>query len=231
VTGLTTPAVGHAQAPAGDRIALVESGLADAPSWWGLPGLAGAIPDANWGVAFPWSLAGLVRGAWTLDEADAAARPFPGVAQARSPLGWYDSLAVTTGSDGAWDGFAAGLAKARLTRARLTPDAGGRVRALGDLVLGSGAGGYDENGLWLRRGDSLSSMEGGAEGWKLDGIGPYGPAGRHQYGGGGLWSHDRVRVEGAFTQRGAAASLLGGEEQSAGSASGWGGVGYGAGRQ
>ena len=149
--------------------------------------------------------------------------------QTRAPLAWYDSLAVTTGGDGAWSGFDAGLVKARLLRAPLRPDENGRTRALGDLVLGSGAGGYDENGLWLRRGDTLSYVEAGAEAWKLDGIGSYGPAGRHQYGGRGAWSRGRVALEGAFTQRGAAAALLGGEEQAVGGASGRGAVGYGLG--
>jgi hypothetical protein len=172
----------------------------------------------------------LVRGTWALDESDAEARPFPGVRAARSPLAWHDSLTVTTGGDG-WSGFDAGLVKARLFHAPLLPDANGRTRALGDLALGSGVGGYDENALWLRRGDSLSFVEGGAEGWKFDGLGPYGPAGRHQYGGAGAWDRNRVRIEGAFTERGAAASLLGGEEQSVGGASGRAGVGYGWGRQ
>ncbi len=217
--------VAHAQAPAGDRVALVESGLPDAPAWWGWGGRAGWLSDAWWGPGSPWTLAGHARGAWALDEpGPPAAAPFPGVFQAQSPLGWYDTLAVESGGRAAWDGFDGTLARAALGRRPLRVSDDGRRRALADLVLGSGSSAYDENGLWIRRGDSLSWVGGGALGWKRGGVGSLAAAGRHLYGFSGAWTRGRHRLEAAFAQRGTAGALTGGEEQSAAGASG--SVGY-----
>ena len=146
--------------------------------------------------------------------------------QARSPLGWYDSLALVRGGEGAAGGFDATLAHARLLRRPPAVNSGGGAHAVGDLVLGNGSGGLDENALWIRRADSLFFVETGAEGWNRDALGPYGAAGRHQYGGAGGWERGRARLEGAFTQRGSAGALAGGEEQSVHGASGHAGLGY-----
>ena len=222
----------RAQAPSGDRVALVESGYADAPSWWGETGRPGWIPDVGWGLAYPWALAGHVRGAWTLVVPGApAAAPFPGVVQAQQPLAWNDSIAVSAGGRGAWEGFEGSLAQAQLIRRPLMPPQDGRASALGEFVLGSGGFGYDENALWLRRADSLSLAEAGAEGWTRQGLGPYGKAGRHQYGIGAARMLGRVRVEGMFAQRGSAGALLAGEEQSVSGASSMGKVAYTWGRR
>ena len=148
--------------------------------------------------------------------------------QARSPLGLYDSLALARGGEGAAGGFDGALAHTALVRRPI--DLTGGPRAIGDLMLAGGTAGYDDNALWIRRADSLVSLEAGAESWTRNRFGPYDNAGRHQYGLGAGLERGGTRVEGAVAQRGGAGALVGGEEQSANSTGGYGGVGLRRGR-
>ena len=169
------------------------------------------MPEAWLGTAYPPTLAGLVAGAWRLEELGrrAADRPWPGVTQARSPLGWYDSLEVRDGGGSAWDGFDGTLAVVRGT-----PGATER-RARSTFSLANGSAGFDENALTVARGDSakglavdvMSGTRGASAGIER--------AARHRWGVGARMARGREAFEACFAQSGAAARLAGGEEQAA----------------
>jgi hypothetical protein len=210
-----------AQAPFATRNDLIWSGLPDAPSWWAEAGRAGFAPDVSWGVAYPWVLAGHVLGAWAVvDPYAPEAGPFPGVAMVETPAGWMDSLGVESGGEGAWRGFEATMARARVWRSSPAPGVEGRLRPVTDVVLTSGSSAYDGNALALARGDSATGFRAGAASWDRGGLGALGPAGRHRVEASAKWSRGRHRVEGALGQLGSAAALTGGEEQTANGAGG-----------
>jgi hypothetical protein len=168
------------------------------------------------GTAFPATLAGLVRGGWVLEEPGRApaALPWPGVCQARTPLAWYDSLEVHTDGGGAAEGFDDARAGLR------APGVGGERRARSTFSLGNGSGGLDETALTVARGDSLrglgvdvmSAAHGAAAGIEQ--------AGRHQWGARAHAARGSHVFAGSIAQRGAAAQLVGGEEQAASGQSG-----------
>ena len=207
------------------REALVESGVPTIPAFWADFGRPGWDPDLGFGSGGPWVFAGLVLGGWQLDEPSAPQRPFPGALQAQVPPSWYDTLVVAEGNP-ARDGFDAGLARAWAARVRPLP--GDRIasRTIADLMVAGGSSAYDENALWVRRGDRANWFEGGAMDWKSGGFGDMAPAGRHLYGGAGGWTHNRHHLEGGFAQRGAAGALFDGEQQSVTGFSGYGSYGY-----
>ena len=191
------------------------------PAWWAEAGRPGWESDLGFGSGSPWALAGLVRGAWQLDDGLAPSQPFPGVFQAQAPPSWFDTLAVSEG-DPARDGFDAGLAS--VWAGRLRPAPGDKVspRTVADLLVAGGSSAYDHNALWIRRGDRSSWVEAGTLDWKTGGFGELAPAGRHLYGGSAGWTRGRNHLEGGFTQRGSAAALVTGEQQTVTGLSGWG---------
>ena len=212
------PALG--QAPSAGHDDRGSRGFPEAPSWWGAPGRAGSGPDLASGVAYPWTLAGHVRGAWSVDDPDLASLgPFPEIMGVQTPLGWLDSLRVESGGEAGWDGFQASLARIRVHRG-LPRSTRGRTPANGDLVLGSGSGALDGNGLTLTRGDSASWWRVGAQSWNRGGLGNLAPAGRHHYAFSGGWTRGRQDLRASLAQAGSAAALVGGESQAATGAGG-----------
>jgi hypothetical protein len=208
------PATGLAQAPGAGRADLIGSGLASPPGWWGAPGRAGWLPDGDLGVGYPWTLAGLVAGSWSLDELGRprAPLPSPGVAGAQDALGWFDSLAVTAGEEAGWDGFDATLARASALPGLLgMPSAGWKPRA--DLVLTNGARGLADHALTLWRGDSLGGLRAETASGERGPSGGLAGAGRDLYDVGAALVRGRHVVEGAFAHRRASATLMGGETQ------------------
>ncbi len=204
----------QAQTPSADRDEVVASGLPDAPAWWAEAGRPGYAPDYDSGLGSPWLLAGLVRGAWAIDDPELPVLGgFPGVMGVQTPLAWMDSLRVESGSESGWDGFEGALAKVWVRRGRPLR-ARARTGAGGDLVLGSGSDALDGNGLSVTRGDTASWWRTGALSWTRGGLGDLGPAGRHHYSLGGQWTRGRQRVSGTIAQAGSAAELVSGESQS-----------------
>jgi hypothetical protein len=208
------------QAPEAGAAALAGSGLSDAVSWWGEPGRAGWLPGAWLGMAPPSSLAGLVVGGWQLEEPGRApsSMPWPGVCQARAPLAWYDSLEVRGTGGGALAGFGGALAGLRAH----TPAGERRARSTFSLVNGSA--GLDENALTLARGDSLRGFGVDVASGKCGAVEGLQLAGRHQWGARANLTRGHHQVEASVAQRGAAAQLVGLEEQSAsgqGGAAAW----------
>lgn len=203
-----------------DRDDLVSQGVPDSPSWWAEPGRAGFAPDMAFGVAYPWVLAGHVRGGWAIDDADLAELgSFPGVWTVQSPLGWLDSVSVQSGGESGWDGFHGAFTKVRHHRL-LPSDARIGKRALADFILEGGSGGLDGNGLSVASGDSARWWRIGTLGWKRGGLGDLGPAGRHHYAISTEWQRGRHELSARLAQAGAAAELVTGESQSATGAGG-----------
>lgn len=186
---------------------LDHAGLPDAASWWAQGGRGLWQPEVAAGLAPPASFAGLVRGGWRLDEPGRApaARPWPGVVQARAPLAWYDSL--TCASGGAADGWDAAVAPAA-GRA-----AAGEGRALSAFTMGSGSAGLDESAITLARSDSLYGFGLDAMSGTRGAGGGVERLGRHVWGARVRFVRGGHRFGGAIGQRGAAARLAGGEEQ------------------
>jgi hypothetical protein len=162
-----------------------------------------------------------VRGAWLLSETERAPldAPFPGVLAARTPLAWFDSLAIAPDAPAAWHGFESALAHARAFA--VPPDAlRDRHRARADLTLMSGSSAYEENALTVRRADSLGWVRAEAESWRRGGVGALTDAGRHLYGVAAALARGRHGFEGSFAHRAAAAGIVSGERQAASGAAG-----------
>ena len=159
-------------------------------------------------------MGGLVRGGWILEEPGRApaALPWPGVCQARAPLGWYDSVAVRPrGAAGGLDGALAGV--------RAMAPAGER-RARSTFSLANGSAGLDDYALTLARGDSLrafgldvmSGRRGAAAGFER--------SGRHLWGLRARATRGEQQFDANVAQRGTATQLAGLEEQAASGQSG-----------
>ncbi len=217
----------RAQAPPAGRGELIGSGLASAPGWWGAGGRAGWLPDSDLGCAHPWTLAGLVAGAWVIEEAGRApsAMPLPGSAGAQGPIAWFDSLHVSAGEGGAWQGFDAGLAGARAGQG-LDQRTGDGWRPRTDVSLANGSNGLHDNGLSLWRGDTLGGLRIEAASGERGPAGGVTGAGRDLYGISGARVRGGHRFEASFTHRRANASLAGGESQDARGEAGGGGYRY-----
>ncbi len=219
----------RAQAPDAGAETLRADGLPDAPAWWSAEGRAGYAPSMQFlGVAYPWTLAGLTLGSWSLD--DARRMPGmtlgPGITAAHAPLVWYDSLTVArVGGDGAWRGFDAGMVPVsgdvfgtdRVTR--------GNPRTLSMFSFQRGSSALEDNALALARTDSLSAARFEVESGQRGAIGPYEDAGAHRYGLGLRLDRFGQRFDVRFAHRGAAMAITGGAaSQSAmgvGGAFGW----------
>lgn len=178
-------------------------------SWWSAPGRPGFASGAWLGTAFPWAFAGHALGGIALDEPAGApgALPGPGVAQARRPLAWSDTLTFEMLPASAW-GFDSALLGAR---AWSRPEPGGHATSTVSLAQGTDA--WDENALAVARGDStrwlraevLAGNRGASESLER--------AGRHLWGLGAGFTRGRSRWSARYAQRGAAGALQGGIEQ------------------
>lgn len=184
----------------------------DLPEWWSRTGLPGMRSDEGPVTGAPWTWAGHVRGAWQLIEPTRAPldAPFPGVMLAPTPIVFYDSVAAgVQPADGrslrTGHGFGA---------------PGSERRAHSVIALRNGSFGLDESALGFQRGDSAmwvraetsSSQRGGIGGW--DGLS------RHVWGAAGGFAAGAHRLGVHYAQRGGAARLAGGEEQSSSGESG-----------
>jgi len=217
--------VANAQTPSVGRDDVFFSGQPDAPSWWSEPGRPGYVPDMAWGIGYPWTLMGHYRGAWTMDDPHLEETgPLPDL-RVPTPIGWADSLAVETGGDGAWSGFEASLATARLVPARLMKRDSTKVRAVADLNLTTGSSAYDGNALSAIKGDSANWVRAAATSWTRGGYGTLGTAGRHQFDIADRWSRGRHHLEAALTSMGWADGLEGSIQESSAGAGGV--LGYG----
>jgi hypothetical protein len=217
----------QAQAPPAGRAELLGAGLASVPAWWGAGGRAGWLPDSELGGGYPWSLAGLVAGAWVLDEPGRApsAFPPPGAAGAQSPVAWLDSLVVSAGEGGAWEGFDAALAGARARPAFDRP-ANDRRQPRTDVAIASGANGLRDNAVSLWRGDTLSGLRIEAASGEHGPMGGVAGAGRDLYALSTATGRGAHRFEASFAHRRATASLAGGESQDTRAEAGGGGYRY-----
>ncbi|OGF12793.1 MAG: hypothetical protein A2W00_00765 [Candidatus Eisenbacteria bacterium RBG_16_71_46] len=193
------------------------AGVPNLPAWWADLGRAGYTPGADLGTAFPWTLAGLARGAWQADEPGRApsALPFPGVLAAATPLAFFDSVWVAPGVERAGPGFGAPLASA-VGQPGSAPDR--RARAL--FAHRGGSFGLDENGLILERGDSLAWLRAETSAANHGAVGGRGEAAQHRWGGSGALTRGAHRVEVAYAQRGSGARLRDESQQSAAGESG-----------
>ena len=203
----------RAQAPPSGRADLIGSGLESVPGWWGAGGRAGWLPDGDLGVGSPWTLAGLVTGAWVIEESPA------GIAGVQSPLVWSDSVEVRAGEGGAWEGFDAGLAAARSGEA-LDPRPGDGWRPRTDVALVNGSNGLRDHSVHLWRRDTLGALRIEAASGERGGLGDIragsiAGAGRDLYGIAGAMDRGAHRLEASFAHRRSNASLAGGESQDA----------------
>jgi hypothetical protein len=149
-------------------------------------------------------------GAWSVTEpiSGPTAFAFPGIAAAREPLAWFDSLEVSAGEGAAWSGFGASLATVAPGPAAGSPQ---HTRAMFHFL--DGDFGLDETGLGVERGDSLRFLRAAAFSANRGPRGPLGLAGRHVWGAKGHITHGAHALEAAYNQRGEAANLQSGEEQ------------------
>ncbi len=141
--------------------------------------------------------------------------PFPGVPGASPMLAAFDSLEFESGGGAAAMGFEGTLATAREVP-RIGPR---RTRAV--VRLGGGDFTYDENGLAIERGDSSRWLRAEVSTGQHDAAGPILLSGWHLWQVASAWSHGPHRLEGGFGQRGSAASVAAGEEQSVGGLGGY----------
>ena len=192
------------------------SGAPDVPAWWSRAGNPAWTPDADWGTTFPFTLAGHVRGGWTLHEPARAEalEPYPGVIGARSPIAWFDSVTVGGGPGAAWRGWQATLIDLSGDRGPAARPARATPRAIGDFTFVNGTSGFEEYALGVQRGDSLAWLRGESSSWERGGVGSMADAGRHMWGGSLGVTRGMHTVGGALAQRGHAERLLSGEEQS-----------------
>jgi hypothetical protein len=204
----------RAQAPDAGAELLRRVPFPDATAWWAADGRAGWAPDMEWlGVSYPWVLAGLVRGAWSLNEPDRmpAVHAGPGLEAAHAPLTWFDSLDVArTGGSGAWQGFEGAMVpvNGRVFGTERATNPGVRTVTMFSFARGSSAA--EENTLALARTDSLSSFRYEVASGQRGAVGPYEDAGAHRYGLSARIDRGAQRFEARFAHRGEAMSITGG---------------------
>jgi len=158
-----------------------------------------------------WTMAGLVRGTWRLDEPGRAPQRLidPAGLGSFTPLSWYDSVAVTQGTGAAWQGFDGALAT---VEARTAYGQGPRSSE-GIVDLRSGDGAWDENSLMVARRDSLSWVRIDSHGLNRSVAGTLDPAGRHLWGFGAGYRYRKHSLDVAFSQHGIAGGLFGSENE------------------
>lgn len=151
--------------------------------------------------------------------------PSPGAAGAQGPLVWFDSLHVSAGEGGAWEGFDAGLAGARAGQSLdHRPGDGWSPRT--EVSLANGSNGLRDNAVSLWRGDTLGGLRVEAASGERGRSGGVTGTGRDLYGIAGARVRGGHRLEASFTHRRANASLVGGESQDARGEAGGGGYRY-----
>jgi hypothetical protein len=141
--------------------------------------------------------------------------PAPGILSARAPLAWSDSLAFRLADGGAWNGYDATLARASTERVFVA-----RPRTRSTFSLLNGAYNLDETGLRIERGDSSRTLAVETASGTHGERGALGVGGKHLWGASGRWRRGAHALDMAFTQRGAADRLRGGEEETAAGESG-----------
>lgn len=200
------------------RDELAREGRPDLSSWVGRIGSFAWRPWSDLGATPPASWAAHAHGAIAFDDPlrGPAQAPFPGVAQMSTPFAWLDSLHAAPDGDAGWDGYSSTLARLAVRRDR--PPGGVARTAFG--LLG-GSLGLDEGVLAVERGDSTQWLRIEAANGRRGAAGNLEDAGRHQWGGAGGLIRGPHRWEGAWTQRGAAMRLGGGDQQAVTGESGW----------
>jgi hypothetical protein len=219
---LLAPAPSFGQNHEAPRPELIDAALSTPSAWWSQTGLPGWTPDSDFGVAYPWTLAGLVRGAWrTIDDSRVmGVRPPPGLPEMTVPLSWLDSLAIEHASSGAWQGFDGTLGTARAHTGLPEPKTGRQANARADALLAGGSDGFRDDALSVRAGDPRSYLWTEAESMNHDDTGSLGLAGHHMYDIVASRSEGQHRLAAAFSQRGAAGVVVPGLEESATGVSG-----------
>ena len=206
--------VARAHAPDADAEVLRADGLPDATAWWSAAGRAGYAPSTEWlGVAYPWNLAGLVRGTWTFDDTRRmpGVRSGPGVAAAHAPLAWFDSLRVArAGGAGAWEGFEAVMVPVSGDVFGTERASGGGMRSMSMFSFQRGSSALEENAISFAGGDSLSELHFEGVSGSRGAVGVYEDAGEHRYGGSLRMDRGIHRFEGRFAHRGSAMEIAGG---------------------
>jgi len=158
-----------------------------------------------------------VRGSWRTVDVDRplSARPSPGLPEVTVPLAWLDTLAIEPAGNGAWEGFDGALATARAHTMLPEPKSGRQANARADALLAGGSDGYKDDALSIRVGDGRSFLWGEAESMNRGEAGVLGLAGHHVYDAIAGRQDGRHRFTAAFSQRGAAAAMLPGVDESA----------------
>lgn len=200
----------------------MRSGSSDVPAWWSRPGEPAWTPEADFGSAYPWTLAAHVRGGWTLLEPGRATglQPHPGVFGARSSIAWFDSVHVAHGPGAAWRGWDATLLELSGDDGPEGLPGGTQPRTRGDFTFLNGTSGFEEYALGVQRGDSLGWLRAEASSWECGGVGPLAIGGRHVWGGTAGVSRGMHTLGATIAQRGHAERIDSGEEQSVSGGSG-----------
>jgi hypothetical protein len=166
--------------------------------------------------------AGHVRAAWRLAEPGRApaADPFPGIHLAPTPIAFYDSVAASAGPSG-------GGIDASLARGDGLPGPMDATGARSVIALRNGSFGIDESALMFERGDSLAWVRAETSNSRRGGVGGWDGVSRHVWGLAAGATAGRHAYAATFGQRGGAARLTGGEQQSSSGESGAFGWRYG----
>ena len=202
--------------PSASREELLGSGRVSVPDWWGAGGRAGWLGDGDLGLAPPWTLAGLVAGAWGFEGPGRPGRvlPSPGIQGAQEPLAWCDSLAISTGEGGGWEGYDATLATARGGQS-LVRETGEDPRPRSDVTLMRGDLQASDNAIGFSRGYTLRGLRIEAASGRRGTSGGVAAAARDLYAVAAATTRGRHRVAGLFSHRRSSASLTGGESEGA----------------
>jgi hypothetical protein len=200
--------------PSAGRDELLGSGSVSIPDWWGAGGRAGWLADGDFGTAPPWTLAGLVIGAWSIEAPARPLRalPWPGVLGAQEPLSWSDSIGIAAGEGGAWRGFDASLATAYGGQP-LVREPGDDGRSRSDVTLTRGDNQMNDNAIGFSRGDTLRGLRIEAASGRRGPAGSVVAAARDLYALAAATTRGAHRIEGSFSHRRSSAQLGGGESE------------------
>ncbi len=206
-----------AQAGSAGPTDLWQSGIPDVGAWLEEPGHAGWSSMRGLGLGIPLVHAGLVRGAWALEDPGQPpeGRPFPGLLAAFPVLAGYDSLVAEPGFAKEPGGPERPLGIVRPLAER---DPTGHPRAVFSYTKGDF--GVDETGLVAERGGEAGHVRVESFSAKRDSVGPYSSEGRHR------WSFVLGRrfrfgdLTGSYRQAALAGGLQSGEQETARGGSG-----------
>ena len=190
------------------REELLGTSLPDLASYWSESGRPGWVADRWLDGESVWTLAGLVRGTFRVDEPGRTPRRLIDASGTGSftPLSWYDSLRVLPGVGAAGQGF-----QGALTTIEGRTGGAGPAAAEGIVDLRSGDGSWDENSIMVSKRDSLRWLRVESHGLKRGAAGTMDLGGRHLWGVSGGVRRGPHSLELAFSQQGVADRLLGTE--------------------